>query len=195
MSTAQREVAVRVFAREFNAATYTFSESEEDRAPVYALLPTGARMNRTLAVGTLTETEDVGSEGAYWRGRVVDTTGTFFVYAGEYQPEAMGFLRRAEPPVHVAVVGKPRTYETEEGETNVSLRPEVIVPIDEAARRRWIVETARLTLDRLERFEEGADPDVVRARDIYGNDIEAYRDAVIQALEGLEAEDSLEATS
>ncbi|MFW6153542.1 MAG: DNA-binding protein, partial [Halobacteriota archaeon] len=84
MSQSFREVARRAFAREFNAATYTFSESDDEYAPVYALLPTGQRMNRAFVVGTLTETEDVGAEGEYWRGRVLEPTGTFFAYAGQY---------------------------------------------------------------------------------------------------------------
>lgn len=36
-----REVAQRAFAAKFNDAAYTFQESEDDRAPVYALLPQG----------------------------------------------------------------------------------------------------------------------------------------------------------
>lgn len=186
MSDAQREVARRAFAREFNDATTTFAESDDEMAPRYALLPTGERMNRTYAVGTLTDAEDVGADGEYWRGRVLDPTGTFFVYAGEYQPEAMGMLQRLEPPAHVGVVGKPRTYDTDEGDVNVSLRPERIIPVDEAVRRRWIVETARRTLDRLEHFETDETPDVVRARDDYGDDVTSYREAVIEALEQLE---------
>jgi RPA family protein len=84
-----REVASRVFSNEFNQATYTFRESDEEQAPVYALLPTGAAANRVFVVGTLTETEDVGDETEYWQGRVVDPVGTYFVYAGQYQREAM----------------------------------------------------------------------------------------------------------
>jgi RPA family protein len=115
-----REVAQRVFAEEFNDASHTFRESDDDRAPVYALLPTGAKANRVFVVGTLTETEDVGSEDEYWQGRIVDPTGTFFTYAGQYQPEAAAMLRETEPPAFVAIVGKPRTYDTDDGETNVS---------------------------------------------------------------------------
>ncbi|MFW6448529.1 MAG: RPA family protein [Halobacteriota archaeon] len=191
---AMREPAVRVFARELNAATQTFSTSEEERAPVYALLPTGARANRVFVVGTLTETEDVGDEGAYWRGRVIDPTGTFFVYAGQYQPEAMTALRSATPPAHVAVIGKPRTYETDAGEVNVSIRPERVVTVDETVRRRWIAETAEHTLDRIRAFADGEGDDVVRARNAYGDDVEVVREAVVRALEGLESEEA-EATN
>src|SRR6056297_1469494 len=154
-STPTREVARRVFARAFNDATYTFKESADERAPVYVLLPTGQRANRVFIVGTLTETEDVGEDSEYWQGRVVDPNGgTFFVYAGQYQPDAASMLRELEPPAYVAVVGKPRTYETDEGEMNVPIRPESTTKVDEATRDRWVVETAERTLDRIKRYNE-----------------------------------------
>ena len=188
-----REVARRVFAREFNDATFTFKESDDERAPVYTLLPTGERANRVFVVGTLTETEDVGDESEYWRGRVVDPTGTFFVYAGQYQPEAAGVLRDTEPPAYVAVTGKPRTYETDDGNVNVSLRPESITVVDAATRDRWVVETAERTIDRIERFAAGEGEYVASAREHYGDDVTEYEGAVVTALEGIEGEVAAEA--
>lgn len=189
--TPGREVAIRVFAAEFNDATYTFKESDDDRAPVYALVPTGVKANRVFIVGTLTETEDVGEETEYWRGRVVDPTGTFFVYAGQYQPEAAGLLRETEPPAFVAVVGKPRTYETDEGETNVSLRPESISIVEKAIRNRWLIETAERTLERIERFDEPGNEYAQMAREQYAPDLEEYKQNVVSALEHLEEEASI----
>jgi RPA family protein len=189
--TPTREVARRVFAREFNDAGYTFKESDDDRAPVYALLPTGERVNRVFIAGTLTEKEDVGDDSEYWRGRVVDPTGTFFVYAGQYQPDAASMLRDLEPPAYVAVAGKPRTYETDEGDINVSVRPESISVIDDDTRDRWVVETAERTIDRIERFESDADGEyVAMAREEYGEDLGPYRDAVLEALEQLTDEEA-----
>ena len=185
-----REVAQRAFAEEFNDATYTFRESDEERAPVYVLLPTGAKANRVFVVGTLTETEDVGSEDEYWQGRVVDPTGTFFVYAGQYQPEAAGMLRETEPPAFVAVVGKPRTYETDDGNVNVSLRPEHLTIVTETDRHQWVTETAERTLDRLEAFDDPNNEYAQMARDQYGEMIAKYREATIEALESLEDDDS-----
>ncbi|SEP02388.1 hypothetical protein SAMN04487948_11115 [Halogranum amylolyticum] len=103
-----REVAQRAFAREFNAATYTFREDDDERAPIYALLPTGAKANHVFIVGKLTKTEDAGNDNEYWQEQIVDPMGTVFVYAGQYQPEAASMLRETEPPAFVAVVGKPR---------------------------------------------------------------------------------------
>jgi len=188
-SVPTREVARRAFAAEFNDATYTFKESDDDRAPVYSLLPTGQRANRVFVVGTLTETEDVGDDSEYWRGRIVDPTGTFFAYAGQYQPEATSVLRETETPAYVAVVGKPRSYETDEGDVNVSLRPESITVVDGETRNRWVVETADRTLDRIEAFD-GADEYAAMAETQYDPDLSVYREQAIAALEDLEAEDA-----
>lgn len=181
-----REVARRVFAREFNDATYSFKESDDERAPVYALLPTGDRANRVFIVGTLTETEDIGDESEYWRGRIVDPTGTFFTYAGQYQPNATALLRDIEPPAYVAVVGKPRTFETDDGNVNVSLRPESITIVDEITRQRWVIETAAHTVDRIDSFEDNQEYRTMVESE-YGEDLDIYRKMVIQALEELDA--------
>lgn len=186
MSSTLRELAHRVFASEFNDATFTFKESDQDRAPLYLLLPTGAKANRIFLIGTLTETEDVGGDGEYWRGRVVDPTGTFFVYAGQYQPQPANLLRDIDTPAYVSVVGKPRTYETDDGTVNVSVRPEAISPVDVGTRDRWVVETAQCTLDRIESFGAETNDAAAMARDTYDLPVEKYRDVVIDALESLE---------
>ncbi|MFB6311357.1 MAG: RPA family protein [Salinirussus sp.] len=193
-STPTREVSRRVLAREFNDATYSFTESDDERAPVYVLLPTGQRANRVFIVGTLTETEDVGEDAEYWQGRVVDPNGdTFFTYAGQYQPDAASMLRELEPPEYVAVVGKPRTYETDEGDVNVSVRPESITAVDEVTRDRWVVEAADRTLDRIERYQDATETDpigdeyVAMATEEYDQPVENYRRAVVEALESLDA--------
>ena len=186
-SVPSREVARRAFAAEFNDATYTFKESDDERAPVYSLLPTGQRANRVFVVGTLTETEDVGDDSEYWRGRIVDPTGTFFAYAGQYQPEATSVLRDVETPAYVAVVGKPRSYETDEGDVNVSLRPESITVVDGETRDRWVVETAERTLDRIESFGEAGEY-AAMAETQYDPELSVYRDQVIAAIEDLESD-------
>jgi hypothetical protein len=191
-STPTREVARRVFAQEFNDAGYTFKESDDERAPVYLLLPTGEKANRVLLVGTLTEKEDVGDDAEYWRGRIVDPTGTFFVYAGQYQPDAAGMLRDLEPPAYVSVVGKPRTYETDDGSVNVSVRPESITVVDAATRDRWVVETAERTLERVEAFGDEGNEYARMAAERYDVPPERYTEAAVSALQSLESTDELE---
>jgi RPA family protein len=194
-STPSREVARRAFAVEFNDTTYVFKESDEEMAPNYGLLPTGERANRVYLVGTLTEKEDIGEDSEYWRGRVVDPTGTFFVYAGQYQPEPAAVLRDVEPPAYVAVVGKPGTYETDEGDVNVSVRPESINVVDANTRDRWVAETAERTLERIRAFNDDANEYAAMARERYDTSVDTYRREVISALESLEDEPEPEATS
>ena len=188
-----REVARRVFATEFNDAGYTFKESDDERAPVYTLLPTGESANRVFFVGTLTEKEDVGEDDEYWRGRIVDPTGTFFVYAGQYQPEAASTLRDLEPPAYVAVVGKPRTYETDDGSINVSVRPESISVVDADVRDRWVVEAAERTIERVAAYDDEGNEYARMADEEYDLDPETYRAAALSALEGLDETDELDA--
>jgi RPA family protein len=143
-----REVAHRVFAAEFDAADLEHSESDEERAPNYVITPTGARVNRAFVVGVLTEVEQVGEE--VLRARVVDPTGAFVVYAGQYQPEELAFLEDAEPPAFVAVTGKARTFSPDDADViYTSLRPESINAVDAETRDRWTVRAAEHTLARV----------------------------------------------
>ena len=103
----RREVAYRLFAAEFEDADYSYSESDEERAPNYVVTPTGARLNRVFVIGVLTEVEEAGED--ILRARIVDQTGAFVVYAGQYQPEAQAFFERADLPAFVAVTGKARS--------------------------------------------------------------------------------------
>jgi RPA family protein len=150
----ERELAWRVFAHEFNHSHYFFHEGD-DRSPNYLVTPTGARINRLYFAGVLTEIENIGVGEDVWRGRVSDHTGGFMVYAGQYQPEAAMFISGLEVPSFVAIVGKARTYEPEEGTIYTSVRPEELNTADSQIRDRWIVETARLTFERI-RFVRNA---------------------------------------
>ena len=184
-----RQTAKRAFAAEFEDATEIFQEGNNERSPKFAMLPTGERANRVLAMGTLTEAENIGKKSDYFQARVVDPTGTFFVYAGKYQPEAMSVLRDIETPAYVAVVGKPRSYETDEGDTLVSLTPESITTIEQGTRDAWVVETAEQTLERIAAMDDvemGEEPseDIESALEAYGEDIDfgAYEQGAKEAL-------------
>jgi len=157
----RREVAYRLFAAEYDDATLEHSESDEERAPNYVVTPTGARVNRLFAVGVLTEIEQVNED--VLRARIVDPTGAFVVYAGQYQPDEMAFLERTDPPAFLAVTGKARTFQPDDSDrVYTSIRPESINEVDAETRDRWAVQTAEQTLERvatmataLERPERG----------------------------------------
>src|SRR5512136_2761056 len=148
-----REVAHRIFAFEFRDSNLQAREGQDQYSPQYLLTPTGAKCNRVFVVGTLTEKEDVGTEAEFWRGRIVDPTGAFFVTAGQYQPEAAQVLIKTVPPEFIAVIGKPTTFMTKEGNVLTSIRAESMHVVDAATRDRWVVETANLTAKRIARLQ------------------------------------------
>ena len=159
----EREVAYRMFAREFNDSRFhlysSSSASEQDiYSPNFLISPTGLKVNRVFIVGVVTEvdrlSEQKGSERELWRARISDPTGAFTIYAGSYQPEASVFLSTIQVPSYVMVLGKVRSYEPGDGSVFVSLRPEEINYVYESIRDRWIVETAEMTLDRLDEFDK-----------------------------------------
>ncbi len=144
----RREVAYRVFAAEYDDATYSYSAGEEERAPNYVITPSGARANRLFVVGVLTEVETV-SDGVL-RARVVDPTGAFVLYAGQYQPDEQAMLEAATTPTFVAVTGKARTFQPEDSDrVFTSVRPESISEVDAETRDRWTVQAAEQTLARI----------------------------------------------
>jgi RPA family protein len=172
-----RQPARRVLGEELNASTQTFQESGAERAPVFGLSPTGTALNRVLVVGALTEVRDVGSDSEYWQGRVYAGSEPVFVYAGQYQPNAMDVLRQAETPSYVAVVGKHRAYESGD-RMNVAIEPEHIVPVDTETRDGWITETVAHTRARLDAFEMGEAPFGDQAQEAYGGDVSGLAEAV-----------------
>jgi RPA family protein len=149
-----REVSWRVFAEEY--ASSTMEHSGEGEKPVsYIVTPLGARVNRMLVVGVVTEIEEVGEEGKpRYRARVADQTGEFYVSAGEYQPEAAAALSKISPPAFVAIVGKSRAYSPEPGVKYLSIRPERISEVDAGMRDNWVLETAKSTLNRIDAMQE-----------------------------------------
>lgn len=179
-----REVAQRIFAQEFRESNLTFKDGDDLYSPQYLLTPTGAKVNRLFIVGTLTDKEDIGTDSEYWRGRVSDPTGSFLVYAGQYQPEAAQVLAECETPAFVAIVGKPNTYTTEQGEVLTSVRPESMHIVDGETRDIWVLDTAKRTLERLNELE-GEDPDAQRAKEHYDTDSRHYSGMVLQALKSL----------
>ena len=144
-----RETAWRIFATELNSSTLEIKATEE-KMPSYIVSPLGAKINRVLIAGVMTEKENVGSdEEPMWRGRIQDVSGSFFINVGKFQPEASAAIADIEAPSFVAAVGRVRSYTTDDGRVFITVRPEHIVKIDEKIRNEWILETAKSTWKRL----------------------------------------------
>ncbi|WNY27501.1 DNA-binding protein [Methanolapillus ohkumae] len=177
-----REIAVRLFAKELRDSCVFYREEGDQYAPQYVLTPTGARINRVLIAGTLTENENIGTDSEYYRARISDPTGTFMVYAGQYQAEAMRILSEMETPAFVTVVGKVSAFKADDGNILVSVRPEYIQKIDQKDRDIWVFETAQKTHERIMDLEN----DTAKSADVlkhYLPDFFGYRQMTANALE------------
>ncbi len=150
----KRQVAWRVFAAEFNDSRIKI-EGQEEMSPSFLISPLGARMNRIFAVGVITDIENLGSPAEpMWRARMNDPTGTYYISAGQYQPEAALALSKVHPPAFVAIIGKARTYSPEEGVMYVSISPEVVRTVTEDVRDYWVLESCKALKERLEAYNE-----------------------------------------
>jgi len=178
MAGYNREVAHRVFAMELKGSNFQFKEGDDQFSPSYLVTPTGAKVNRVFMVGTATELDNIGSDTDYFRARVNDPTGSIFVYAGQYQPEAAEVLRGIEPPAFVAVVGKPSVFETEDGTKITSIRVESAALVDKVTRDAWVKETVERTS---ERIAGASNPMAVEH---YGDDLTVYKEMLIKVAEG-----------
>lgn len=148
----ERMKAGRLFAAELRATTIEVQKKGGDQyeSQLY-LTQTGLKASRVMIVGTATEIEDIGTDGSFYRMRVSDPTGVFFVTAGQYQPEAAQVMQAliGKLPAFVTIVGKASLYTPKEGTVLTSIRAEKVVLADENIRNTWLVETAKATLDRL----------------------------------------------
>jgi hypothetical protein len=143
-----------MFSKEFNDATLDISSGEE-RAPSYVVTPLGAKTNRLFIVGVVTDVDDIGtSENPMIRAKIADPAGSYYLSAGQFQPEAMVALKELKPPEFVAVVGKAKVYAPDDTVRLLSVRPEVVKKCDAELRDYWVYETALSTMRRIEIMEE-----------------------------------------
>ena len=177
-----REAAWRLFAGEYNDANLEVNGGGE-RAPSYLVTPLGAKVNRLFVVGVITDVENVGTDmQPMWRARVADPTGTFHLYAGQYQPEAAAALSKLKPPVFGAIVGKSRIYAPEAGTTYTSIRPERVKVVDEAIRDYWILEACRSLKKRIEAMTEAQKMDPLTKEGLMQVGVkEAIAEGIVQA--------------
>ncbi len=161
-----RETAWRLFAGELNGSSASL-KGEEEMSPFYVISKLGAMVNRVLITGVLIEKENIGNEEEpLWRGRIQDVNGSFFINVGKFQPEAASSIADLEVPSYVAVVGKVRTYTTDDSRVFVSVRPETIVQVDESVRNQWILSAANSLWERLLRMKKAITVNSTSVKDL-----------------------------
>ena len=210
MIEAQRRVrqsAIRMLAQEYSDASLTeMGVGEYD--PSFVVTKLGARVNRALVAGVIDRMERRdGDSGPSYSGHIRDPTGNHVFniapFQDEMHAEAEELLARFESGDRflMALVGKSRWFETEDGGVFTSLRVEQIAIIDKERYSRWLVEAAEATLRRIKAYDDssGVEPSpdslegagvpadlvsgMVQARSHYPEfDSENYKVGVLQAL-------------
>jgi len=161
-----REAAHRIFAVEYNRSEHE-DRGMEDNAPNYLITPLGDRVNRIYLIGVMMSKTNTGTEDSpMYRAEVRDPTGTFYLYAGQYQPQAVSSLTVLEPPMLVGVVGKVRTFMKDDGTFYTSVKPEMIFPVDIPQRDRWVLSAARYTREKMMSVRDAMNMDEPKMDDL-----------------------------
>jgi len=187
----EREPAKRVFSEEFRATQFSRKFSDDQKAPTFAILPTGAVANRLLVIGVLVRKEKVEAKNntTIYRAEINDNIGRFFVAATSFQQEAMIELAKITPPEIVAITGKANIRPVDRPDGNkvvyAGLRVEDVVIVDRSTKDEWIIDTAEATLKRIATMEAGTDPWYNEVKAMYGTDTKVYRGMVSRALDAL----------
>ncbi len=154
-----RQPAKRMFAVEYNRSQHE-DRGLEENAPNYVISPLGENINRVYFIGVMmSKTNNGTDESPMYRAEVRDPTGTFYLYAGQYQPQALTALAQLDPPTLIGVVGKVRTFIREDGSFYASVKPEVVFPVDIPQRDRWINESSKFTMERIKACRDAYDMD------------------------------------
>ncbi len=202
-----RQTAVRIFAQEYREASL-LEEGSGEYDPSFVITKLGAKINRALVCGVIDRMERrEGDSGPNYSGHIRDPTGSYLFTVASFQPEMHPdfeeLMARFESGDRflLALVGKARWFETDDGGVFTSLRAEEFTVIDRECYTSWLVGTAEATLRRIDAHSASLESDLtpaaleaagvpsdlvdglILARGHYGEfDPENYRLGVLQAL-------------
>ena len=202
-----RQSAIRIFSNEYRDASLP-EEGSGEYDPSFIITKIGAKINRALVCGVIDRVERrEGENGPNYSGHIRDPTGTHLFNVASFQPELHPdfeeLMARYETGDRflLALVGKARWFETEDGGIFTSLRAEEFSIIDKECYTNWLVQTADATLRRIDAHSSSLESDLnpaaleaagvpsdlvdglILARGHYGDfDSEAYQVGVLQAL-------------
>ena len=155
-----RQTAIRVFAHEFRDATLPEQGSGE-YDPGYMVTRLGAKINRALVCGTIDSSEKRESDsGQSFRFNLIDVTGTHRIEVSPFNPD----LHPTAEEIHarfergdrfiMMVVGKQRSFQTEDGGVFTSYNAQEMREVDSSTYAEWLAETADATLRRIDAYEK-----------------------------------------
>ncbi len=161
----RREPALPVLAQELSRARKTHVEDRE-YSPTYLISEMGAKISRVLIGGVLTDIENRGSEDdPFYMARMIDPNGdTYYLRAGQYNPEGAAALSRIEAPSHVIAVGRVRSYSPDDSDAvYVSVQPENLRKVSEQEVSVWAVKACNSLMRRLkgaQALSDASDPEL-----------------------------------
>ena len=147
----RREPALPVLAQELSRAHETHVEDRE-YSPTYLISEMGSKLSRVLIGGILTDVENRGSEtDPFYMARMVDPHGdTYYLRAGQYNPEGAAALSKIETPTHVISVGRVRAYSPDDSDSvYVSVQPENVRAVSEQEVSVWAIKACESLMRRL----------------------------------------------
>ena len=147
----RREPALPVLAQELSRAHETHVEDRE-YSPTYLISEMGSKLSRVLIGGILTDVENRGSEtDPFYMARMVDLHGdTYYLRAGQYNPEGAAALSKIETPTHVISVGRVRAYSPDDSDSvYVSVQPENVRAVSEQEVSVWAIKACESLMRRL----------------------------------------------
>ena len=203
----QRQSAIRLFAQEFSESNLT-EQGIGEYDPSFVITKLGVKVNRALFCGVIDRLEKrEGDNGPSFNGQIRDPTGINRFNVASFQPELQADMEELFARYEsgdrflLAIVGKSRWFEGDEGGIFTSFRVEEFTVINQVVYLNWLIDTSDATLRRLNFYEQslelelnkesliasGFPKDLVDgtllARQHYSNvDAENYRLGILKAL-------------
>ena len=203
----KRQSAIRLFAQEYSESNLT-EQGVGEYDPSFVITKLGIKVNRALFCGVIDRLEKrEGDNGPSFNGQIRDPTGINRFNVASFQPELQAEMEELFARFEsgdrflMAIVGKSRWFEGDEGGIFTSFRVEEFTVINQELYMNWLIDTSDATLRRLNFYEQslelelnketlissGLPEDLVDgtllARQHYSNvDTENYRLGILKAL-------------
>jgi len=166
-----RQSAIRIFAQEYKGASLV-QQGIGEYDPSFVITRLGAKVNRCLVAGVIDRLERRESEsGQQFFGQIRDPTGEHYFSVASFQPELHAeteeLLARFESGDRflLAMIGRARWSESDDGGVFTSIRAEDFTVIDQDRYKLWLVEAADATLRRLEAYTSSTEVDLASEGD------------------------------
>tara|TARA_B110000881_G_C18594243_1_gene530149 strand:- start:175 stop:1098 length:924 start_codon:yes stop_codon:yes gene_type:complete len=155
----KRQSAIKLFAQEFAEANLT-EQGIGEYDPSFVITKLGIKVNRALVCGVIERLERrEGDNGPSFSGTLRDPTGEHRFNVAPFQTELQLDIEELHARFEsgdrflMALVGKSRWFEGDEGGIFTSFRAEEFAVIDQDTYMHWLIDTSDATMRRLKYHE------------------------------------------